>query len=48
MVQLLKSALFWQLVGGFALGTIGMVMFGSPNGAHTIASLLGGVAGTGG
>lgn len=39
MVKIFKSALLWQIAGGFALGTAGMVAF-QPADAANIAQHL--------
>jgi hypothetical protein len=41
MLQLLKSELLWQLVGGFALGTIAVLAFGSSDTTHNLVHYVG-------
>ncbi len=36
MWQFLKSELLWQLLGGFAVGTVGMLVFSPSGAAHTL------------
>ena len=48
MWQFLKSDLLWQLVGGFAIGTIGMVVFGPADTTHTLVHHMLGAVGLGG
>lgn len=36
MVRVMKSALLWQLVGGFVLGLTGIVAFGPADASQTL------------
>ena len=35
-MRVLKSGLLWQFIGGFALGTLGLIAFQSPEATHTL------------
>ncbi len=48
MWQFLKSELLWQLVGGFAIGTVGMFVFGPPDATHAFIHHLGSAIGLAG
>lgn len=41
MVQVLKSAVLWQVLGGFALGTALVVMTAPADGVHAAMRSLG-------
>jgi len=44
MVKLFKSALLWQLLGGFALGTLGMIAINPANASESPVQLIAGAA----
>ena len=43
MLQLLKSELLWQLVGGFALGTVAVLTFGPSDATHNLVHFVGSI-----
>ncbi len=44
MTKFLKSSLLWQVVSGFALGTIGIVAFQPADATRTLAGHVAAVA----
>ncbi len=45
MLQFLKSELFWQLLGGFVVGTVGMLVFSPSGAAHSLFHHIGAALG---